>query len=386
MAWCPWGAAHESTKRHHLKAIRNYGTPTRTPNSGKSNFVLGFSQRKDQFELVVLRPGVIYGPGGGPFSNRIGLQIGPLFFHLGGSNLLPLSYVENCAEAIVVAGIHPSSAGQVYNVHDDELPTAAEYLRAYKKSVKRLRSIRLPYFVTRMLAKTLESYHRRSQGQLPAIITRYKAAAAWGGNRFRNAKLHSLGWRQLVTTRDGIATTFDFLRIQDATLAAAGAKAETGRDTIGPVIPPAIDTNPNISDDSQQQKEQKTIMAYPRVLFVSVLGVGAIITGFLYHDHIARVKAAWVEHITPPAPYFPPGDVWTQDISHAPVDPQSASMISWLADAGGWGHGRMQVDFGLRVLQASSSTPMVPFHKGSAFMAPDSDNLSVFPMPVGGRH
>jgi len=39
-------------------------------------------QKKGGFELVVLRPGVLYGPGGGHFSTRVGLQIGPRFFHL----------------------------------------------------------------------------------------------------------------------------------------------------------------------------------------------------------------------------------------------------------------------------------------------------------------
>ena len=172
-------------------------------------------QRKDGFELVVLRPGVIYGPGGGAFSNRVGLQVGPLFFHLGGNNLLPLSYVVNCAEAIVVAGTHSDSANQAYNVHDDGLPNAAQYLRAYKSNVKCIRSIRLPYFATKLLARMLESYHRRSLGQLPAIITRYKAAAAWGGNTFSNAKLHGLGWQQLVQTPEAMATTFQYLRAQD---------------------------------------------------------------------------------------------------------------------------------------------------------------------------
>ena len=172
------------------------------------------AQREKGFELVILRPGVIYGPGGGAFSNRVGLQIGPLFFHLGGSNLLPLSYVVNCAEAIVVAGSHADSAGQAYTVHDDDLPTAARYLRAYKQRVRPIRSIRLPYFLTRMLAAGLESYHRRSQGQLPAIITRYKAAAAWGGNTFSNARLHALGWQQLVATPDAMAQTFAALRSQ----------------------------------------------------------------------------------------------------------------------------------------------------------------------------
>ena len=169
-------------------------------------------QEKDGFELVILRPGVIYGPGGGAFSVRVGLQIGPVFFHLGGRNLLPLSYVVNCAEAIVLAGINPNSAGQVYNVHDDNLPTAKRYLREYRRHVKRIRTVRLPYFATRMLAWSLEAYHRRSQGQLPAIITRYKAAAAWGGNSFDNSKLHALGWRQLVSTPDALAETFAYLR------------------------------------------------------------------------------------------------------------------------------------------------------------------------------
>jgi nucleoside-diphosphate-sugar epimerase len=172
-------------------------------------------RQKAGFELVVLRPGVIYGPGGGAFSSRVGLQIGPVFFHLGGSNLLPLAYVVNCAEAIVVAGTHPESAGQAYNVHDDDLPTASRYLREYKRHVKRIRSIRLPYFMTRMLAWALERYHRRSQGQLPAIITRYKAAAAWGGNTFSNAKLRALGWRPLVATSDAMPATFEYLKQQD---------------------------------------------------------------------------------------------------------------------------------------------------------------------------
>lgn len=166
------------------------------------------------FELVVLRPGVIYGPGGGAFSNRVGIQVGPMFVHMGGNNLLPLSYVVNCAEAIVVVATHPEAAGQVYNVHDDEMPTAAQYLSEYKKHVKKLRSVRLPYFATRFLAGRLENYHRRSRGQLPAIITRYKAAAAWGGNTFSNAKLRGLGWRPVVSTQEGLMRTFEYLRAQ----------------------------------------------------------------------------------------------------------------------------------------------------------------------------
>src|ERR1700681_2054621 len=51
-------------------------------------------QRRNGFELVVLRPGVIYGPGSGHFSDRVGLTIGRWQLHVGGSNQLPLTYVE----------------------------------------------------------------------------------------------------------------------------------------------------------------------------------------------------------------------------------------------------------------------------------------------------
>ena len=171
-------------------------------------------QRNAGFELVVLRPGVIYGPGGGALSTRVGLQVGPLFFHLGGRNVLPLSFVENCAEAIVVAGTHPNAAGKVFNIHDDDLPTASSYLRQYRKNVKKIKSIRLPYPLTKLLAHGLEIYHRRSQGQLPAVLTRYKVACAWSGNRFDNTRIRSLGWQQTVPTKEAMQRTFTHLRAQ----------------------------------------------------------------------------------------------------------------------------------------------------------------------------
>lgn len=126
-------------------------------------------------------------------------------------------------------------------------------------------------------------------------------------------------------------------------------------------------------------------MTYKRTLFfVTLLGVCLLGIGVAVHHHAVVVKAAKLEHVTPPLPYFPAGSVWTQDVSNAPVDPQSEKIIQWLDGAGGWGKGRMQIDFGMRVLQANASTPMVPFHKGDGFMSPDSDSIKEFPLPAGG--
>jgi len=169
-------------------------------------------QQRNGLELVVLRPGVIYGPEAPHFSNRVGLTIGNWLLHFGGSNLLPLSYVDNCAEAVVIAGTHKRAVGQVYNVHDDDLPTCRQYLRAYRKNVARIRSIFIPYTCVKLLSFMVAKYNHYSKGQLPAVLTPYKAASQWGGNRFDNSKLRSIGWKQLVPTADGLQRSFAAFR------------------------------------------------------------------------------------------------------------------------------------------------------------------------------
>ena len=194
-------------------------------------------QRQSGFELVVLRPGVIYGLGSGHFSDRVGLTIAGWQFHVGGSNQLPLTYVHNCAEAVVVAGARADAAGQVYNVHDDDLPTCREYLRAYKEQVTNIRSISVPYFCVELFSRILTKYHAYSKGQLPAILTPYKVANLWAGNRFDNTKLHSIGWRQLVPTDEALRRSFAAFR---AELDAVSSKNQITRAVMtNPVEAPA---------------------------------------------------------------------------------------------------------------------------------------------------
>ncbi|AUX20425.1 epimerase [Sorangium cellulosum] len=173
-------------------------------------------QARYGFPLTVLRPGVIYGPGGNAFSGRVGMNLFGVFLHLGGDNLLPLTYVDNCAEAIALAGRSDVAKGQVYNVHDDDLPTCDAYLARYKREVKPIRSIPVPYVALAGISRLVERYHAYSKGQLPAIFTPYKTATTWKGNRFDNTKLKALGWKQLVSTEEGLQRTFAYLRALSA--------------------------------------------------------------------------------------------------------------------------------------------------------------------------
>ncbi len=81
--------------------------------------------------------------------------------------------------------------------------------------------------------------------------------------------------------------------------------------------------------------------------------------------------------------YFPRGAVWYQDVSASPLDPQSAQVITWLQNAGGFGLGRMQIDFSIEVLNASASTPLRSFIPTSDHYSPDCD-FDPVPVPPGG--
>jgi nucleoside-diphosphate-sugar epimerase len=170
--------------------------------------------------ITILRPGVIYGPGGGAMSARVGLRLPGVFLYMGGKNLLPLSYVDNCAEAIVVAAERARFDGDIYNVLDDELVSCDEYLRRYQKEVERLKVVPLPYPMAVAASAAVEWYHRYSQGQLPAILTPYKVKTSWKGNTFSNAKLRKLGFAPIVSTEDGLARTFAYLKAKNDAAAA----------------------------------------------------------------------------------------------------------------------------------------------------------------------
>jgi len=148
---------------------------------------------------VILRPGTVFGPGKGDLTGRIGVDTFGVFLHVGGSNALPLTYVDNCAEAVVLAGLTPGIDGEAFNVVDDDVLTSAQFLRAYRRRVKHFGSIRVPYFIASGLCRMWEAYSRRSQGQLPPAFNRRRCSAEWKGNRFTNRKLRErVGWTPKV--------------------------------------------------------------------------------------------------------------------------------------------------------------------------------------------
>jgi nucleoside-diphosphate-sugar epimerase len=155
--------------------------------------------RKYKLPYVIVRPGYVFGPGKRDLSGRVGIGTFGFFIQVNGSNLLPLTFVDNCAEAIVLAGLRANVDGEIFNIVDDELLTGRQFLKAYKEKVKSFRSIRIPYFAGYGLCCLWEQYSKWSKGQLPATFNRRRCAAEWKGNRYSNRKLKGrLGWKPRV--------------------------------------------------------------------------------------------------------------------------------------------------------------------------------------------
>jgi nucleoside-diphosphate-sugar epimerase len=165
------------------------------------------------FPCVILRPGAVYGPGMRQLTGRVGLGTFGIFLHLGGPNRIPFTYVDNCADAIVLAGIVQGVDGEIFNVVDDELPSSREFMRGYKKNVGSLRYIPVPYRLFYLFCWLWESHSRWSQEQLPPVFNRRKCETYWKGNRYSNRKLKELlGWSPKVSYEEGSRAYFSYLK------------------------------------------------------------------------------------------------------------------------------------------------------------------------------
>ncbi len=166
--------------------------------------------RKFNMPYVIVRPGHVYGPGNEAISARVGIGTFGTFLHLGGSNTLPLTYVDNCAEAIILAGLKPGVDGEVFNVVDDDLPTSRHFLRLYKSNVAPFKSLYLPHILSYLLCWSWERFSIWSDGQLPPAFNRKRWHAFWKGTRYSNKKLKDrLGWEPRVSMSEGLRLYFE---------------------------------------------------------------------------------------------------------------------------------------------------------------------------------
>jgi nucleoside-diphosphate-sugar epimerase len=178
----------------------------------QDELVLEYARTKS-LPYVIVRPSVVFGPGKAKITDRIGTDTFGVFLHLGLNNRIPLTYLDNCAEAIVLAGLRKGIEGQVFNIFDDDLPKSREFLSLYKRKVRRFLSIPIPYPVWFFFCYLWEKYSKWSEGQLPPVFNRRACAVYWKGNTYSNKKAKRLlGWHPRVHMGAALERFFAYMR------------------------------------------------------------------------------------------------------------------------------------------------------------------------------
>lgn len=166
-----------------------------------------------QWKLTVVRPGAVFGKGS-MWSTRLGFKLSDgLWVRTGAWARLPLTYVENCAEAIVLCAELPDAVGETFNVVDDDQPRQRRYLnilRSWEQPAPRV--IPLSWTSLRFISWTAGLANRflfQGRARLPALLVRENLHASCKPLCYSNRKLREvLGWRPRYNLAEAVERSF----------------------------------------------------------------------------------------------------------------------------------------------------------------------------------
>ncbi|MBX2811753.1 MAG: NAD-dependent epimerase/dehydratase family protein [Myxococcales bacterium] len=154
--------------------------------------------------LTVLRPGFIWGPGHvrQPFL----VELGPLTVAIGPKRHLPLSYVDNCADAFVTAAHHPHAIGETFHVVDREDVTPLQYIRDTMTPKTSGVTLPIPYNIAFSTAWIATQIQEKVSGvRLPSILHTHRFEPRFKQFRVHKEKLQQLiGWSQPISYKEAV--------------------------------------------------------------------------------------------------------------------------------------------------------------------------------------
>lgn len=163
-------------------------------------------------DCVVIRPGAIYGPGKDwDFGRALSFKSCDLIFAPFGA--FRLTYVDNCADAIVKAISAPISSARILNIVDDELPSCWRFHRACRRAGAPAGfAIPVPWLLIAGLGRMVRLLNRfafRNRAKLPELLEYKRQQARWRPLRYSNKLAKTaLDWSPKVGFEEGIARTF----------------------------------------------------------------------------------------------------------------------------------------------------------------------------------
>lgn len=176
-------------------------------------------------KITIVRPGAIYGPGKMWDAGMTLKLSGSTWLAIGPNIRQKLTFVDNCAEAIVLAAQTDAAIGQVFNIVDDETPTQREYTRAMKSAGYPVAvGIPMPFRLVRAGASVIDMVNRRryqGKAKIPWYAVPAKLDQRFKQLDYPNAKAKQLlNWTPRFSLAQGIAESLRRERASAASRAA----------------------------------------------------------------------------------------------------------------------------------------------------------------------
>ncbi len=165
------------------------------------------------FDLVVLRPGFIWGRGN-EYLAGIGYSLGRMHIVFGGiRRRLPVTHVENCAACFVEVMENPKALGHTFNVVDGEGASAWKYMGEYIGRSPRVGvRIPVPYSLAAALVRVAYSASTLVLGRdarLPGMMIPSRFEARFKPLEYGDWKLRRvLGWRPPLSFDECLDRTY----------------------------------------------------------------------------------------------------------------------------------------------------------------------------------
>lgn len=168
--------------------------------------------QQNHWDLCVIRPGFIFGPGNEDLAGT-GFSMGPLFLRVTGGKRLPVTYVENAADAIVRSVTTDSAMGETFNLIDSDGESPARYAKeVFRWQKKRHWTIPLPYWLGHLNAKFARAISKlifHGKGKLPGILIPSRFASRFKPLRCPNDKIcRVLNWSPKISFDEALRRTF----------------------------------------------------------------------------------------------------------------------------------------------------------------------------------
>ncbi|MBN1427101.1 MAG: NAD-dependent epimerase/dehydratase family protein [Anaerolineae bacterium] len=164
--------------------------------------------RSTNLPFVIVRPGMVYGPGSRGWTIRLAqwARSGKLPLIDGGHGTAYPVYIDNLVDLLVACATHPAAVGEIFNGVDDGPVTYAEFLGGYMAMIPTHRAIRLPGWIPKILTTLANPFYPETS---LIYLADQLSGRGWVSNRKAKDRL---GWTPHVSLKEGLANSEAWLR------------------------------------------------------------------------------------------------------------------------------------------------------------------------------